>query len=117
MKATGRTDADVHTFDEAVTLADAAMAASQWDRARDGYLKALDVAREQKRNDPAAVKAVQEALARARYNLACDLFRMGKLSECMDSVSDIVFEDAEKKTVREDSGAAAEASAWRSRRH
>ena len=111
LKATGRTDTDIHTFDVAVTLADAAMAASQWDRARDGYLKALDIAREQKRNDAAAVNAVQEALARARYNLACDLFRKGKLNECMDAVGVIIFEDAEKKTVRKDSGAAAEASA------
>ena len=109
LKAAGRSDLDIHTFEEAVALADAAMAASQWDRARDAYSNALDIAREQKRNDPAAVKAVQEALARARYNIACDLFRKGKLNECMDAVSLIVFEDPQKKTVRQQSGIAAEA--------
>jgi hypothetical protein len=110
LKAAGRTDADVHTFDEAVALADAAMAASHWENARDGYLKALDVAREQKRNDPAGIKAVEDALARARCNLAHDLLRKGKLSECIDSVSPIVFADSQKKIVRKNSATAAEAA-------
>ena len=110
LKAAGRSDLDIHTFEEAVALADAAMAASQWDRARDAYVNALDIAREQKRNDPAAVKAVQEALARARYNIACDLFRKGKLNECIDSVNLVIFADPRKKTVRQQSAIAAEAA-------
>ncbi len=117
LKAAGRSDLDIHTFEEAVALADAAMAASQWDRARDAYTNALDIAREQKRNDPAAVKAVQEALARARYNIACDLFRKGKLNECMDSLSLIVFEDPQKKTVRQQTAPLRpKRRRWRSRR-
>ena len=111
LKAAGRSDADVHTFEEAVALADAAAAASQWDRARDACLKALEIARQQKRNDAEGIKTVQEALARARYNLACDLFRKGKLSECIDAVGAIVFADPQKKTVCTNSGTAAEAAA------
>jgi tetratricopeptide (TPR) repeat protein len=110
LKAAGRSDADVHTFEEAVALADAATAASQWDRARDACLKALEIARQQKRNDAEGIKTVQEALARARYNLACDLFQKGKLSECIDAVGAIVFADPQKKTVRMNSGTAAEAA-------
>ncbi len=111
LKAEGRSDVDVHTFDEAVALADAAMTASQWVRARDAYLKALEIARQQRRNEPTAIKAVEEALARARYNLACDLFQQGKLSECIDAVGAIVFADPQKKIVRKESNAAAEAAA------
>jgi len=110
LKAAGRSDLDIHTFEEAVALAEAAMAASQWDRARDAYTQALGIAREQKRKDSAGIKAVQEALARTRYNLACDLFRQGKLNECMELVSVIVFEDPQKKAVRKDSAIAAEAA-------
>jgi len=110
LKAAGRSDLDIRTFEEAVALADAAMTASQWDRARDAYTQALDIAREQKRKDSAGIKAVQEALARAQYNLACDLFRKGKLNECMELVGAIVFEDPQKKTVRKESAIAVEAA-------
>jgi hypothetical protein len=111
LKAAGRSDLDVHTFDEAVALADAAMTASQWESAQDAYVQALDMAAKQSRNDPAGIKSVQEALARVRYNLACDLFRKGKLNECMEVVGAVVFEDPQKKTVRKDSTIAVEAAA------
>lgn len=110
LKAMGRSDSDIRTFDEAVALADAAMAASRWESATDGYLKALDLAREQKRNDPAGIKAVQEALARARCNLAWDMFRKGKLDECIEAVDAVIFDDSQKKVVRRSSPLAAEAA-------
>jgi len=63
LKAAGRSDADIHTFEEAVALADAAMAAAQWDRARDAYVKAVEIAGDQRHKDSAGIKGVQEALA------------------------------------------------------
>lgn len=111
LKAAGRVEGDVRTFDEAVALADAAMAASRWEDARDDYLKALQIAAEQKRSDPSAVKSVQESLARARCNIAWNLFRKGKVDECLESVGAIIFEDSQKKIVRKDSPVAAEAAA------
>lgn len=111
LKSRGQSDVDVNTFEEAVALADAAMSASQWEQARDAYRKALELADKKKRKDAAGVEAVREALIRAEFNIARDLFEKGRLNECMEMVSGIVFEDDEKKVVRKESIAAAQAAA------
>jgi cellulose synthase operon protein C len=111
MKARGQSEFDVKTFEEAVALGDAAMSGSQWEQARSAYNKALEIADKRKRKDPAGIEAVHEALARAEYQTARELFDKGKLSECIDMVRSTVFDDPEKKTVRKQSEAAAQAAA------
>ncbi len=110
-KSAGKSDLDVNTFEEAVAIADAAMTASQWEQARDAYDKALELAAKQNRKNVAEVEAVREARGRALFAIARGLFDKGKLTECIEQVSGIVFEDAETKTVRKSSPIAAQASA------
>ena len=115
LKAAGRSDLDVDTFDEAVALADAAMAASQWDSARDAYRKALDIARETEAQrsgrhqggarGPGPRRIILPATCSARE--AERVHRDGRR---------IVFEDPQKKIVRKDSAAAARRRRWRWRR-
>ena len=111
LKAAGRSDLDVATFDEAVALADAAAAAAQWEQARDIYRKALEIAEKTKRDDPAGIAAVREALAGIQFMIARDLFFKGKYNECLDLAHGIIFEDSPARTVKRDSAAAASASA------
>ena len=107
LQASGRPDVEIDTFDEAVALADAAAAKSQWERASDLYRRAIDIAGP----DASRLAEIDESLAGAEFMLARGLFDRGRFNECIETVANAVFADREKKTVRRDSAAAARASA------
>ncbi|MBU4271301.1 MAG: hypothetical protein KKA28_05505 [Planctomycetes bacterium] len=109
--ASGKSDLEVGTFEEAVALAAAAVADAQWEQARNLYKKALEIADQTKLMDEARIAAAGEALAGAELMLAGKLFSKGKLEQCIEAVGRIVYEDQDKKIVRKDSDAAAQAAA------
>ncbi len=109
--ASGKTDLDIGSFEEAVALGDAAADAAQWERAKKLYAKALDIAREKKLKDAPRIAAVGEALAGAELMLARKLFNQGKLDACIEAVGRIVYKDRDRKVVRLESEAAPQAAA------
>lgn len=109
--ASGKTDLEIGSFEEAVAMADATVAESQWEQARKLYEKALVMAKETKNKDEPRVAAVEEALAGTKFMLARVLYNKGKLKECIEAVSRIVYKEGEKKTVRKESNAASQAAA------
>jgi len=111
LAASGKTELEIGSFEEAVAMADAAVAESQWERARNLYEKALALAEETKVADEPRVAAVAEALAGAEFMLARELFNEGKLRECIEAVSSIVYADQDRKVVRRQSNAASQAAA------
>jgi tetratricopeptide (TPR) repeat protein len=111
LKAAGRSDLVVGTFDEAVALGKAAAADAQWEQARQAYNKALEIAEKTRRYDPAAIAAVREDLIGIQAMTARDLLVKGKFNECIEMAHGIVFEDAQNRTVRKESNAAALAAA------
>ncbi len=111
LKAEGRSDLEVATFDEAVALGDAALGVKQWQQARDAFRQALEIAGRTRLKDAARIAAVREAAADAALMLARELFEQGKLNECIEMTGTVVFEDPQRKIVRKPSAAAAQASA------
>ncbi len=109
--ASGKSDLEVSTFEEAVALADAAVADAQWEQVRNLYKKALEIADRTKFMDDARIAAAGEALLGAELMLARSLFNEGELERCIEAVGRIVHEDQDKKIVRKDSYAAAQAAA------
>jgi hypothetical protein len=110
LAAAGKSDAEVAGLDEAVALADAAAAEGRWAEARELYRRALELGAA-KSKDAERLPAVREALSAVELMLARQLFDEGKLSECIETVGEIVFEDAARTVVRKDSPKAAEAAA------
>lgn len=109
--ASGKTELEIGSFEEAVAMADAAVYESQWRQARKLYKKALALAEETKLKDDTRVEAVGEALAGTEFMLARELYNKGKLKECIEAVSQIVFKDSERKIVRKESNAASQSAA------
>ncbi|MEN6449615.1 MAG: hypothetical protein ABFC96_03905, partial [Thermoguttaceae bacterium] len=111
LKASGKSEFDASTFDEAVALADAALSAKQWERARDTYAQALELAGRNKMKDKARLDAVREAAAGCQFMLARDMFTQGQYEKSIEMTGPAIFEDSEHKLVRKSSKAAAQASA------
>ncbi|MEN6458317.1 MAG: hypothetical protein ABFC63_05255 [Thermoguttaceae bacterium] len=111
LKAAGKSDIEITTFDEAVALGDAALGAEQWESARDAFQQALAIAGRTKLKNAARLDAVREAEAGASLMIARGLFEQNKLGECIELTAKIIFEDADRKQVRKQSPSAAQASA------
>ena len=108
LKISGR-DLEATSFDEAVTLGDAAAANSDWRKALEAYEKAMEIAEKTKLKNPGGIAAVREAMGRVRFMIARDLFGQGKLSECIEMAGKIVRND--QGNVKKESAAAAQAAA------
>ena len=101
LKAAGRSDLDVDTFDEAVALGDAAAAAAQWEQARDAYRKALEIAeRAETQRSGRDRGGARGPGRRPDTMIARDLFARGSSTSASKWPAAIVFEDPRKKTVR-----------------
>ena len=109
--ASGKSDLDIGSFEEAVALGDAAADAAQWERAKKLYTQALDIAQQTKFKDPPRIAAVGEALAGTELMLARELFNQGKLEACIEAVGRIVYKDRDRKVVRTESEVAPQAAA------
>ncbi|MBN1394917.1 MAG: hypothetical protein JW959_07835 [Pirellulales bacterium] len=110
--ASGKSDLEIGSFEEAVAMADAAAESGQWQQARQLYRKALDLAdKSHKKEDPARRAAVVEAMIGSELKIAAALYGEGKLDACIEAVGRIVYKDGDKKIVRRESEAASQAAA------
>ncbi len=83
--------ANAKTFVEAVGIGDAAAQAGKWKEAAAGYRRALEIG-DTGKDAPARTAKVQEALARAEYLVAAELYKDGKFAEFRDAARKIVQE-------------------------
>jgi hypothetical protein len=108
LSAAGR-DTQVNNFDEAVALAKAAAANSDWQKALDAYRQAIELAQKSKLRNPAGIAEAHEAIDRLQLVLAGELFNQGKFSECLSLAGKIVRD--EQGAIKTQSATAAQASA------
>lgn len=85
------TAAEAKTFEQAIGLGDAAMAAGQWDAAVSAYSRAWQLSSASR--DAARIAAAKEKLANAKYAAAAELYRANKLEECLRAAELLADED------------------------
>ena len=113
LKAEGRSDLEVATFDEAVALGDAALGVKQWQQARDAFRQALEIAgRDHGSRTP---RAGSRRSARPRpapaLMLARRIIQEGKFNECIEMTGTDRFRGPAAEDRAEAEPAAAQASA------
>ena len=101
LKALGRQKNEAASFDEAVALAEAAAANQQWEQALSDYNLALQLA---EKKDQSQTDGVRQAISKVQYLEARDLFRQGRVQECLTMAAGVARE-------RTDAAAAAPAAA------
>ncbi len=79
------------TFVEAVGIGDAAMQAAKWKEAAAAYRRALEIG-DAGKDAPARTAKVKDAVARAEYLAAVDLYKANKFAEFRDAAGKIVQE-------------------------
>lgn len=107
LKGVGR-NLEIKTFDDGVAAGDAALQSSEWQQAVTSYGKALEIAQKTNLKNPVKIGEVREAIGRAQFMIAAELFDKGKLNECIELVNKIVRDS--EGNVKKESAAAAQAS-------
>ena len=84
--------ADAKTFDEAVTLGNAALEGGQWDEAVTAFSRAIELSSGVR--DGKRVAEAKNSLAAAKYNVAHQMYRAGKWLECASAAESLAREDS-----------------------
>ena len=90
-RGTSASAAEAKTFDEAVTLGNAALEGGQWEEAATAFSRAMDLSSTVR--DAKRVAEAKNGLAAAKYNVAHQMYRAGKWTECAGAAESLARED------------------------